>query len=61
MAVKFKIGDRVKLVDSPVRYQGRFGTIASTKKVGRGIQFGVEFPGRRATPLFTGRSNLVAA
>ena len=52
--MNFVIGTAVKVAhDStiPVRYHGRTGFVVGTTPKGRGVQYLVEFPGRRATPL----------
>lgn len=58
--MKFQIGDMVKLVPNkgPARYKGRTAEIVSTRSKGRGVQYGIQFLSRRATPLFVGRSFL---
>jgi hypothetical protein len=35
----------------PMRYRGRTGRVAGTTPRGRGFQYLVTFPGRRANPL----------
>ena len=60
--MQFQIGDKVVLANGqgPVRYQGRIAEVVATRPAGRGVQFGVQFPSRRTTPLFVGRAKLRA-
>ncbi len=56
--MQFKVGDVVYVEGGPARYNNRRGIIKTTRTTGKRVQFGVEFLGRRATPLFVGRSKL---
>lgn len=44
-------GDGTNRFPIPTRYTGRRGVISSRQRVGRCFVYGVEFSGRRASPL----------
>jgi|WetSurSiteA1Bulk_404760.scaffolds.fasta_scaffold00320_3 hypothetical protein len=52
-------GDAVRLLSGPVRYQGRVGLVVDKNRRGKKTFYGLSFFPRRATPLYTTRSNIV--
>ncbi len=62
MANRFEISDHVFVeADIPDRYLDRTGVVTGTVPRGRGVQYLVSFPGRRATPFRVSGSALKVA
>lgn len=58
----FSVNERVFVNGGvPLRYQDRAGIVTGTVPRGRGVQYLVAFPGRRAEPLRVSGANLTPA
>jgi len=62
MAIRFGISDRVFVTSGvPTRYLDRSGIVTGTVPKGRGVQYLVSFPGRRARPFRVSGAELKSA
>ena len=62
MATKIENGTQVFITTGvPLRYRDRSGVVVGTTPRGRGVQYLVAFPGRRATPFRVSARDLKVA